>query len=108
MYAAYKNVVVRIAEDLSPEDAGTIRYTQDLPSDPSSSRLALDTLACLERKGEFSCYNIEPLEAILSSASRHDLVTKHIDPFKRQYSEAGATAMQGIYNAYRYAVHVCI
>ena len=104
MYAAYKKVVAAVAEALSPDDVNTIRYVQDLTSESTS---ALDTLKCLEREGKFSCHNIEPLKEILSSVKRCDLITKHIDEYKRQYSGAGGTAMQGMLIRQTYAHLMC-
>ena len=109
LYAAYKKVVARIAEDLKDVDVRTIQYTEDLKSDPTSKHLALDLLECLEKKGAFSYHNIEPLEAILSSVNRCDLITKHVDDFKRQYGQCSrrSAAMQGKFVVF-FVVHACI
>ena len=37
----------------------------------------------LEKKGKFSCFEIEPMEQLLRDANRYDLITKYVTKYKR-------------------------
>lgn len=84
--AACKKMVYEIAEDLSSVDVRSIQYHYSLPTDSAPSQtLALEVLESFEKKGKFTCYEIGPLEEILKSINRHDLIMKYIVDYKQRY-----------------------
>lgn len=90
IYKAYKLLITSVADDLHDEDVSKIVFVQDLPQNQSWK--ALDVMQCLEKRGKFSCYEIEPLEQLLKDANRCDLVTKYVTEYKRLY---GGVAPEG-------------
>ena len=89
--AACKKMVYEIAEDLTSADVRSIQYHYSLPADSAPSpTLALEVLESFEKKGKFSCYDIGPLEEILKSINRHDLIMKYIVDYRQRY-RAGET-----------------
>ena len=88
---ACKKMVSEIAEDLSLTDVRKLQYYFSLSKDLHETTtplptLALEVLESLEKKGKFSCYDIEPLEELLKSIQRCDLITKFIVNYKQRYS----------------------
>ena len=83
IYKSYKLLITSVADDLHDEDVSKIVFVQDLPR--SQSWTALHVMQCLEKRGKFSCYKIEPLEELLRDANRCDLVTKYVTEYKRLY-----------------------
>ena len=90
IYKAYKLLITNVAGDLHADDVTTILFMEDLPQDQTWK--ALQVLHFLEKRGRFSCYDIEPLETLLRESNRCDLITKYVTEYKRQYSTA---AVQG-------------
>ena len=98
IYKAYMLLITSVADDLHDEDVSKIVFVQDLPQNQSWK--ALDVMQCLEKRGKFSCYEIEPLEQLLRDANRCDLVMKYVTEYKRLYggvaSEGRLTSGRGI------------
>ena len=81
-YQAYKVLIKRIAERLVEDDVKKIIHFCDLPSTLNSAD-SLDILTRLEKKGQFSHANIDPLKGLLQNIDRCDLVNQLVDPFSR-------------------------
>lgn len=86
----YKMLVQNIAEQLGTENKEALVFNQDAP-DSLKDDSALKILQHLERKGVFSPHKIDELAELLRAISRHDLVSKFVDPYLQQY---GKTYMQ--------------
>jgi len=82
VYQAYKVLIKQIAERLVEDDVKKIIHFCDLPStlNPADS---LGALTRLEKRGQFSHANIDPLKGLLQNIDRCDLVNQFVDPFSR-------------------------
>ena len=87
VYLAYKVLIKQIAERLVEDDLRKIRHFCDLPSTVSSTD-SLDILTQLEKKGQFSYANVDPLKDLLQNIDRCDLVNQFVDPFKLHHSSS--------------------
>lgn len=81
-YQAYKVLIKQVAERLVEEDLKKIIHFCDLPSTTNSSD-SLGILTLLEKKGQFSYTNVDPLKDLLRNSDRYDLVSQFVDPFSR-------------------------
>lgn len=77
-------MVQDIAENLGSEDVQKIVYQYDLPTEYSSTS-ALVALRRLEMQGQFSDSDTEPLESLLKSINRYDLISKHLLQYRQHY-----------------------
>ena len=80
----YKLMVKNIAEALNTNDLSKLTYMCDLDN-ISTETDALNIFRKLERKDEFTYDNVGPLEDILKSIDRCDLVRNHIESYKQKY-----------------------
>lgn len=87
VYLAYKVLIKQIAERLVEEDLKKIRHFCDLPPTANSTD-SLEILTQLEKKGQFSYANVDPLKDLLQNIDRCDLVNQFVDPFKLRYSSS--------------------
>lgn len=82
----FRTLVNSVAGCLSSDDVRAVLYIESLPVDASAK--PLDVLYQLQKKGKFSYYNIGPLETLLRSINRCDIVDNHIEGFKQVYGDA--------------------
>ena len=81
--AAFRRLITGIASFLQPEDVTSCLFLHKLPRDRAAS--PLDTLELLMKRGVFSHSNVEPLAGLLQDINRCDLVTDHVEPFRKDY-----------------------
>ena len=80
---AYKQLIIDIADNLSPEDIERLSYQQDVQTEFKDS---MKLFRYLERRGRIGQLKLSDLSEMLKAIHREDLVTKMIEPFQRKHS----------------------
>ena len=80
-----KLMVKNIAEDINNLPKLMYMCGMNNTGNDRDKMTALDVFWKLEKKGKFAHDNVGPLENLLRSIDRCDLVTKHIEPYKQKY-----------------------
>ena len=83
-YQQYKLMVLSVSVSLGPQDVDTIVYMKDIPAE--YRRSALVVLQYLERIGDIGYRKVDPLIELLKGISRIDLVSEHVQPYKKRYN----------------------
>ena len=104
MFEDFKLIVKNTAEDINNLSKLMYMCGMNNTGSDGDKMTPLDILWKLEKRGKFAHDNIGPLESLLRSIDRCDLVTKHIEPYKQKYGRfAGEnTNTQGINNRPNY------
>ena len=83
-YQQYKLMVRSVSVSLGPQDVDSIVYMKDIPAE--YRRSALVVLQYLERIGDIGYRKVDPLIELLKGISRIDLVSEHVQPYKKRYN----------------------
>ena len=76
----FKRMVTNIAGDITENDLDNLKYMCDM----TTEKTALDVLRKLQQRGKFAHHNVGPLEELLKSIERCDLVSKYIESYKQK------------------------
>ena len=77
----FHNLVVKIADELDDTAKDKIRYFYEL-GHHRNSLTALNMLEILQEKGVFTESKTEPLEDLLKSCNRYDLIESCLKPYR--------------------------
>ena len=70
---AFRRLLVRVSERLDEGDVEKIVFLCQVPADNGDKKNGLAALITLERRGNFSAANTEPLVCLMEEISRHDI-----------------------------------
>lgn len=91
----YRRLVASVASQLSSEEVERIVFVRSFESDLSAkSTSALNLLAALECKGEFSLQNVDGLLEIVKDVNRYDLM-EQIESYKKSRALAKKSVGKG-------------
>lgn len=91
----YRRLVASVASQLSVEEVERIVFVRSLESDlTAKSTSALNLLAALECKGEFSLQNVDGLLEIVKDVNRYDLM-EQIESYKKSRALAKKSVGKG-------------
>ena len=113
-HSDFKRLVVQLTSALDNEESRVkIRYLLKDKLGPGGEAMkTLELFERLEEKGVFSARNVQPLEDLLRSMERCDLIESHLEPYRQKYtgsqlSQAGERGMFVNKKEYLYSQRWC-
>ena len=95
----FRQLLVQLSDELydeANENQQKIRFLYKRKLGRGRDKMnMLQMLERLEEKGEFSAYNVEPLEELLRSVERHDLISEYVQPYRMKHTSQLTQAEDG-------------